>query len=425
MIAELKKKYTHLKEEISSYTKQEKIFIFFAMLCIFFICCEYSFIRPISNSLFITNFSTTSLPYVWLIVVPFNFFIVSLYNRCIPKWGSKRFFNVFVSCIIVMHTFIGLFSKKMFFLPFIFYAWKEIYVLLMFQLIWSVIHANIQFKKATYLYGIFFGIGGLGSTLGSSIPGFFALSCGSENLILFSLPLYVILLFTYRKMTLYCKGDVPKVTEDKKGGFLHGIQLISNSRFLIFILLIVICMQMMSAIIDFQFNYFLEKIFQEKDMRTQYCARILGIVHTITVVFQFIGTYALIKWIGFRGSHYFVPSCLFLFVILFLFFPVFPLACLLFISCKSLDFSFFGVIKEMLYIPLKPDEKFRAKSVIDVFAYRGSKALASILMIATSSLVSLRFLSWLNIFIIIGWIFSVAYGLKEYNILRSAEEGSV
>ncbi len=35
----------------------------------------------------------------------------------------------------------------------------------------------------------------------------------------------------------------------------------------------------------------------------------------------------------------------------------------------------------MLYIPLKPDEKFRAKAVIDVFAYRSAKALASFLLL--------------------------------------------
>ena len=36
----------------------------------------------------------------------------------------------------------------------------------------------------------------------------------------------------------------------------------------------------------------------------------------------------------------------------------------------------------MLYLPLKNEEKFKAKAIIDVFAYRSSKAVASLIIIA-------------------------------------------
>ena len=52
-----------------------------------------------------------------------------------------------------------------------------------------------------------------------------------------------------------------------------------------------------------------------------------------------------------------------------------------FASIKALDYSFFGIIREMLYIPLKTDEKYRAKAIIDVFAYRSAKAFASLFLI--------------------------------------------
>jgi ATP/ADP translocase len=37
-----------------------------------------------------------------------------------------------------------------------------------------------------------------------------------------------------------------------------------------------------------------------------------------------------------------------------------------------------------LYIPLKPEEKFQAKACIDVLAYRSSKAIASLLILAVA-----------------------------------------
>lgn len=418
----IKNYFQTMLSEWKSYDGRERAFMFFAMLCGFFICCEYSLIRPISNSLFLANFSAKWLPYAWICLVPFNFLLVSLYNRLIPKWGSRRLFVWLILTVIGCNATIAVFAEKLRWIPFAFYMWKEIYVLLMFQLVWSVIHANVQMKRAKYLYGIFYGIGGLGSMLGAVIPSFFAVTFGTGHLIFLSLPVYGMLLFVYAKMSHYCRGDVPHHEREEKGGFTHGIRLISGSRFLIFALLIVVFMQTIAAISDFQFNDFLARFQPDTDLRTEYCARVLGIVHTVTVVLQFLGTYLLIRFIGFKNVHHLVPICLAFFAGLLVVFPVFPIVSLMFIACKSIDFSVFGVIKEMLYVPLKPDEKFRAKAVIDVFAYRSSKAFASFLIIFATSLFSSQVLTWVNIALAAAWVFSVSYGLKDYKYAQEMNE---
>lgn len=422
MRAIIRKNLSTLKEELTTYSKSQRAFIFFAMLCGFFICCEYSLIRPVCNSVFIAHYSTKFLPYAWIAIVPVNFLMVSLYNRLIPKWGSKRLFVYLILVVMATNLFTAFFLEKIPGLSFAFYMWKEIYVLLMFQLVWSVIHANVNIKKAKYLYGFFYGVGGLGSMLGSAFPSFFAVTYGSENLIFLTMPVYVLLLTVYWKMCSFCQGDVPNTEREEHGGFLHGLKLIRDSRFLIFALLIVVFMQMITAVVDFQFNDVLEHVFHDMDVRTEYSARILGAMHTITVAMQFIGTYVVIKWMGYRNAHYFVPVTLALFGGLLAAFPIFPIASLMFISCKSLDFSVFGVVKEMLYVTLKPDEKFRAKAVIDIFAYRTSKAFASVLIILVTSLVSSHMLTWLNIAICCIWMFSVSYGMREYQKVAKAGE---
>ena len=42
-----------------------------------------------------------------------------------------------------------------------------------------------------------------------------------------------------------------------------------------------------------------------------------------------------------------------------------------------MDFSVFSIIREMLYLPMKTEEKFRSKAIIDVFASRTAKAFAA------------------------------------------------
>ena len=52
---------------------------------------------------------------------------------------------------------------------------------------------------------------------------------------------------------------------------------------------------------------------------------------------------------------------------------------------KSFDYSVFRAAKEILYIPLSFDARYRAKEVIDVFAYRTGKGATSILVLALQS----------------------------------------
>ncbi len=396
-------------EKLKNYSGKERAFIFCAMLCGFLICCHYAIIRPVSNSLFLHAFSVKLLPYAWLATVPLNFLIVSIYNRLIPKWGSRKLFLGLILLVTATNFLFGLFAKTAPSLTFLYYVWKEIYVMMMFQLLWSVINSNIKLSNAKFLYGIFFGLGGIGSLVGSLLPGFFAVAYGSENLIFWVLPVDLLLLFVYFRLNKYCCGDVPKAGREQEGGFLHGISLIRGSRFLIFALVIVVFMQMVTAIADFQFNDFLGKSFPEKDLRTEFSARIMGIMHCLTIFLQFAGSFFLIQWLGFKRTHYLIPSAIGVLSIL-------PNISLTFVTCKALDFSLFGVVREMLYIPLKPDEKFRAKAVIDVFAARSSKALASLMIIGVTSFVSSDHLTWLNMAIAVLWIGCVSYGLKDYRV---------
>lgn len=180
MLQKIKEKFTNFKKEILSFSLNERKFIFFAMLCGFLICCEYAIIRPVSHSLFIHAFSAAMFPYVWLAAIPLNFLVVALYNSILPKWGSRKVFTVLVGSILFSNIFFAYFLGKFPYLSFLFYLWKDLYILMLFQLLWSVIHTTISFDKAKYLYGILFGVGGIGSLFGSSIPGFFAVSRGGR-----------------------------------------------------------------------------------------------------------------------------------------------------------------------------------------------------------------------------------------------------
>ena len=407
------------KEIALGFSKREKLFLLAAFLCSFFISSEYAIIRPVSNSLFIQYFGAKAFPYAWLLAIPLNLSIVYLYNRFLPRVKCLSLFLLVASSVCFVNTLASIFMAKSPSFTFFFYMWKDVYVMLMFQLLWSVIHSTIDLNKAKFLYGLLFGIGALGGLSGSLFTGSFAVAWGSESLLFMTIPIYFCLALSYRfliKNSLSVDQSVSKEIKSKDV-MKDSFQIIARSKVLTAILLMVVFMQVTATITDFQFNHYLEKLFPEKDLRTAYLGKLLGLGNIMTMSFQFIGVYVLIRSLGRFKTHLLVPLTLSISVLSFISFPAFGMITFSFLTIKCFDFSLFNVIKEMLYIPLKTEEKFRAKAIIDVFAYRGAKVLASFFILFlqaffTSALVEA--LSWINACLFILWCFVVVSIKKSY-----------
>jgi AAA family ATP:ADP antiporter len=418
-----------IRDEISLFSKRERLFIFFAMACGFFITGEYAIIRPVSNAVFLTAYGSKALPWAWIAVVPLSFLVVAFYNKYLPRLGCMRMFVLTAAFTGAMHLTCSIGLKHIPTLPFLLYLWKEVYIMLMFQQLWSVIHSTIRFKEARYLYGLFFAIGALGATCGSLLPGFLAVKMGSEWLLLATLPLYLILGLCYYSLLKYTEQGVgmrlhAREKQNTFETFFQGTKLILSSRHLLGILLLVVFMQLSASLVDFQFNTHLEQAINQKDLRTEYMGKILSIVHVSTMLLQLVGGFLCVRYLGVKRTHLFIPCLLCLNATIFQCIPLFGVISWSFICIKSCDFSLFTILKELLYNPLKPDEKFRAKSIIDVFAHRSSKALASLLILGMQILFgvgSLSLLNWSGIVLFCAWIVTAALLIKNPSENLAAE----
>jgi ATP/ADP translocase len=408
-----------LRIEWNKIVRQEKFFILFAMLCGFCITFEYAITKPTSNSIFISTYSVTCFPYAWLALILLNFLVVIAFNRLLPKLGCLKLQAIICFFTIAMNTFSAFKIIQITWLPFVHYLWKDIYVLLMFQQLWSVIHSTIKTSYVKYLYGLLFGIGGIGAVLGSVFPGWMAVKLGSPWLLLMTIPLYILFFFFYLSLLAFAKrvpGAQFQEISASNAVQGEGFKLIKESRFLQFILLIVVFMQFGTTLIEYQFNSHLQLIEPSLDLRTQFLGRFFGIINTVNIGLQFIGSFLLVQFIGLKRSHFFIPCLLSSNTILTLFFPSFSMIAYNYGAIKCFEYSLFTILKEMLYNPLKIQEKFQAKAIIDVFAFRGSKALASIfvlLMQANMVWLPTYFLSLVILVIFLLWIIALRRMFKS------------
>lgn len=409
-----------LFQEVASYTYSEKVFILFVMLCSFCITGEFSITKPVSYSVFLSHFSSVYFSWAWLALLPLNFLVVSVYNHLLPKWGCYKTALTSIAVTISINL-LGVFLLKQYaWFSFFHFIWKDIYVLLMFQHLWSVVHSTIEKSKAKYLYGIIYGIGGLGSVCGSCVPGFFASKYGSETLLLATGVIYLLFcLFYYGALQARYKMEQERplqAIQIKKTQGSGGFALIKSSSQLKFILCIVVFMQLSSTFIDFYFNTYLQELFPLKDLRTEYTGKLFGVIHSVNMLLQFVGAFVLLQVVGLKHSHFLIPSLFALYALGLIVTPCFPLVVATFSTIKACDYSLFTILKEMLYLPLSSEEKFKAKAVIDVFAYRSSKALASFALLASQWFALTTFdkmLSWALFCTFCLWVLSVAFFSKN------------
>ncbi len=398
--------------------RPEKSFLFFAMLSVFCICADYAILRPTSNALFLTLFSSQAYPLVWLATVPLNLFVVYLYNRFLPKIGPLRMLCLFAILTLSINALAGLLYASYPYFLFFQYAWKDIYVLFMLKQIWSLIHSTILPARGKSLYGFIYGMGTLGAILGSLVPSFLALHLGSEQILYLTAPIYILLIFAYtmafRRSAIQTATFPSDLTANPRPA--EALSLIRRSPALIAILLLVIFMQISVGLMEYRFNAHLEITILEKDLRTAYCGRLVGLVNLVSLFLQFLGGFILTRFLGQRGSHFLIPFLLCLSTLSSLAWPSFAMISFSYLFLKAVDFSLFGILREGLYAPLPLDAKFRAKALIDVFAYRTSKGLLSLGLIALQFLAGaalLPLVSTLSLLVFLGWLLTVAFLFRK------------
>jgi len=407
----------------SLLSRNEKVFVFSAMACSFFISFEYAITRPASDAIFLSLYTFKAFPIVWILVVPINFLVIHIYNRLLPRFGCLKLFTFIVLSIISINTFSAFFILNIKYLAFIQYICKDIYILLMFKQLWSLIHTTVKQKNAKYLYGIIFGAGGIGASLGSVTPSFFAVQMGSKNLFFFTVPIYALLFIGYFSALKTSRLIGASTSEEYKNDFdvaKKSFRSFFTSKYLVFILLIVVSMQVSISLVDYQFNYLMEKSIALLDQRTQYMGRVHLLINILTSVMQFFGAGILLHYVGLKRTHFFLPLFLCINAVLLIFFPIFGIASFVFISIKSLDYSIFSISREMLYIPMNLEEKFRAKAVIDVFAYRTAKAIGSLLLLGLRYIfvleVSYTLIGMLSVSLFIVWMIFVLFLFRHYRL---------
>lgn len=316
-----------------------------------------------------------------------------------------------------------------------FFFYVDAFVTIMVTLFFTYLNQIYDPAQAKKSWA-YIGCGGiLGGIAGSSISGW--LSALLENRIiltanLFILPIVFIIhrLECYPSVKVFKKGVLcGKDTKSTWEIFYEGIRVVFRSKYLLCIVSIVGFYEIVSTIIDYQFAEILSRIFKSPHEMAGFHGKVFFIAQIGSLLVQLLMTPYILKRYGQFPALLFLPLTLLLGSVAFMVF-LWPLIIIASIGMEAaFAYSINQVSKETLYVPLDNIAKVKGKAFIDMFVFRGAKAIGALILLSYTLWLSRHgftphFLMAVNIVAITLWLFSVFYIRKmignSYSAVRTS-----
>ena len=339
-----------------------------------FVLFGYEFIRSVSTSLFVDAYGAENLPRGMMAIPPSMIVLLYGYGRLLSWQGATRALVVtsLFSAVLILWCYTAL-SRGMHFAAAIIYVFREAYIVIVIEQFWSFVNSVLTTEQAKRINGPFCAVASLGSFLGGTLVSKLATVLGTEALLLFTagslVPTAVFGVMAYRF------GGEPKPSEEEAGGRLGhiGIKTFFRSKYLVFIGVLIISTQVVSTVLDLRFNLLAELERPDKDMRTAFYGAVYGNLGLAAGILQLVVVPLALRFIALRYIHLSIPIVHFVSSLILTLSPSLRTGTAAYVIFKALDYSIFRAGKELFYMPLSYDSRYRAKQVIDSFGYRFSK----------------------------------------------------
>lgn len=351
------------------------------MLSMAFLVGSYGFIRPAAESLFIHTFGARKLPYVLTAVPLVMALSIYCYGRALSKIGGMKTLlaSLIVSISVFLWCFINIEAGGRMSVAAL-YLFKECYIVILIEQYWSLINSILNSSEAKALNGPIAGGGCLGAILAGFLLQRFAESLGTVQFVLITAGVLMPgLVFSYAAYKL--AGDPQPSAEERCAakGHLH-LSLLKENRLLLILVGIVGLSQALATVLNLRMFQILQYALPDIDGRTAYLGGFWMTANILAAVMQFVGTPLLLRFAPLKYIYMGVPLLNVVMCLALFFSPSLAVAAGSLMVFKIMDYSVFRAGKEILYIPLSYDARYRAKQVIDAFTDRVSKGVTGGIM---------------------------------------------
>jgi len=363
---------------------------FFALLC------SYYIIRPMRDEMGILG-GVENLQWLFTGTLVAMSFAIPIFGWLSSRFPRRQFLPyVYVFFIVMLVVFYLLMESHIspVYIARAFFIWTSVFNLFVVSVFWSFMADLYNNAQARRLFGFIAAGGTLGALVGPAITALLVQSLGAAHLLLISAVFLFWAIVCIARLSIWSsqnnKNEVVNVSEpsqenaqekqDEKligGGIWDGVILVFRSPYLLGICLLMLLFTTLATFLYFMQAQIIRDAFTDSAQRTAVFASIDLAVNALTLVIQIFITSRLIKWFGLAAVITIVPVLLAIGFMLLSISPVLVVLLAVQVIRRAGNYAIMRPAREMLYVVLRREEKYKAKNFIDTVVYRAGDAISA------------------------------------------------
>jgi AAA family ATP:ADP antiporter len=265
-----------------------------------------------------------------------------------------------------------------------FFIWTSVYNLFVVSVFWSFMADIFRHEQGARLFGFIAAGGSAGALAGPLLTTWLVKPLGTTHLLLVSAVLLecsVQCVGALHRWSLSGRSSRPREAaagqQPLGGDFFSGIRVIFQSRFLLGICAYVLLLTATTTFLYFEQAQIVLRSSGDPRVRTALFARIDLVVNVLTLLLQGFVTGRLIRTFGLRVGLGLLPVLTVLGFVALAVAPTLLVLTLVQGIRRAAHFSIDRPSREILFIDVDREQKYKSKNFIDTVVYRGGDAVTA------------------------------------------------
>jgi AAA family ATP:ADP antiporter len=401
-----------------------------AFACVFAMFSSYSILRPIRETMGLTSGVETLPALFW------GTFIAMLALQPVYGWLTSRFrrtvflpwvYLFFIVNIIGFHAWFNA-QEDHTWIARVYFIWVSVFNLFVVAVFWSLMADVFTREQAGRLFGFIAAGLSLGGLFGPFVGKQLVQPLGTINLLLVSATLLALglgfmlaVLAWHRRHGVREPGAGASQDPDARlgGGALAAFAQVARSPYLALIALFVLLLTWVSTFLYLEQQAVVAATFTDRDARTEFFNTLDFWVQAASLTVQLFLFGRLYRWLGFRALITLVPVAMTLAFATLALVPTFAVLIGVMVLRRVGEYAIARPSRDTLYTVVTREEKYKAKSLIDTFVYRGGDATSASVHALLKSTFGLGLvgIAWVGAGLAAAWAL-VAYRLGTLQVSR-------
>jgi AAA family ATP:ADP antiporter len=381
-------------------------------------------LKPVRSALFLSQFGASLLPYVYILVAVVLAFVASAFARAgrsadLPRLLVRLSLFFALNLLLLWLAAISGWS----FTGFVFYVWASIVIALLPSVFWLFANYVFYAHEGRRLFPVVMAGGLSGSILGGGATSLLVPLLGTTGMMpAAALLLIAVALLTWvtasreRKRMGERRRDLLQQERSRSSPANEGpYRLVAGSPYLTRLTALVMLTSLVSTLVDYQFNFVVERSFATQDALTRFFGAFFAGVNVLAFVVQLAVAGRVLSRLGVGAGLLALPLGLVTSSLSFVLFPSLVTAASLKTADDGLSNSMNRPSLEVLFLPLALSVKNRLKIWIDLFVERVSRGLGGLFILgATAASLGARELAYPVLVLLVPWIWLALSLQREY-----------